>query len=146
MLLESEASLSFDDGSIPLHQAIKNGHVEIAALLLDFEANVQTRDMLDRTALFETLGKPDTRGATFLLRTGIDISCRESMGNTVLHEAARRGIVELALRLIDRGVGVTIPNKKGLTPLHPAAQHGQLEVAALLFQKRATVDACDDTR
>ena len=149
LLLKKGARVSYHDGlpsdSIPLHQAIRNGHVEIAALLLDFGANIQTRDRLDRTALFETLGTPDIRGAALLLKNGIDISCRDSTGNTVLHEAARRGSVEHALRFVDRGVDVTIPNKEGLTPLHLAARHGHSEVAALLLQKGATVGARDDT-
>ena len=131
--------------SIPLHQAIKSGHVETAALLLDLGANIQTCDRLNRTALFETLGTSDTRGAALLLKNGIDISCPDSMGNTVLHEAARRGSVEHAVRFVDRGVDVTIPNKEGLTPLHLAARHGHLELADLLLQKGATVDARDST-
>ena len=147
LLLRKEVSVSYDDGlpsdSIPLHQAIRNGHVEIAALLLDFGANVQTRDMLGRTALFEALSAPDIRGAVLLLMNGIDISCCDSMGNTILHEAARKRSVELASRFVDRGVGVTIPNEEGLTPIHLAAQYGHLEVAALFLQKGASVDARD---
>ena len=147
LLLENEASVSYNDGlpsaSIPLHQAVRNGHVGIAALLLDFGASIQTRDQLNRTALFETLSTPDIRGAALLLKNGIDISCCDSWGNTVLHEAARRGSVEHALRFIDRGFDVTIPNREGLTPSHLAARHGHLEVAALLLRKGATVDARD---
>lgn len=137
---------SVDGGSsdsIPLHQAIKSGHVETAALLLDLGANIQTCDRLNRTALFETLGTSDLRGAALLLKNGIDISCRDSMGNTVLHEAARRGSVEHAVRFFDRGLDVTIPNNEGLTPLHLAAGHGHLEIAALLLQKGAVVDDGD---
>ena len=146
LLLKKGASVDgWPNDSIPLHQAIKNGHVEIAALLLDFGANIQARDRLNRTALFETLGTPDTRGAALLLKNGIDISCRDSTGNTVLHEAARRGKVELASRFVGRGVEVNFPNHEGLTPLHLAAQYGHLEVAALLLHKGATVNACDPT-
>ena len=148
LLLKNGASVSYHDGlpsdSIPLHQAIKNGHVELAALLLDFGANIQTRDQLNRTALFETLGTPDIRGAALLLKNGIDISCRDSMGNTVLHEAARRGSVEHALRFVDRGVDVTMPNEEGLTPLHLAARHGHLEATDLLLQKGATIKDAND--
>ena len=144
LLLKKGASVDgWPNDSIPLHQAIKNGHVDIAALLLDFGANIQTRDRLNRTALFETLAIPDTRGAALLLKNGIDISCRDSMGNTVLHEAARSGKVELASRFVDRGVEVDFPNKEGLIPLHLAALYGHLEVAALLLQKGATVDNVD---
>ena len=134
LLLKKRASVSYHDGlpsdSIPLHQAIKNSHVEIAALLLDFGANIQTRDRLNRTALFETLGTPDIRGAALLLKNGIDISCRDSTGNTVLHEAARRGSVEHALRFVDRGVDIMLDqgtdlierNNTSKTPLSLAVE------------------------
>ena len=147
LLLDNEASVSYEDGlpsdSLPLHQAIRNGHVEIAALLLDFGANVQARDNLGRTALFETLVATDIRGAALLLRNGIDISCHDHNGDTVLHEAAKRGNLEHASRFVDQGVGIDITNREGLTPLHLAARYGHPEVATLLLQKGASINDRD---
>ena len=55
LLLKSGANPSCRDHSpskhIPLHQAIRHGHVETAALLLDYDANLDIRDELGRTAL-----------------------------------------------------------------------------------------------
>lgn len=147
LLLHSRASPSSLDGwpsnSIPLHQAIRNGNVDTAALLLDFGADIDARDESGRTALFETLNIPDIRGAALLLKDGIDISCCDLKGNNVLHEAARKGAVEHASRFVDRGIDVKTPNKEGLTPLHLASRYGHLEIAMLLLRKDAAVDDCD---
>lgn len=129
--------------SIPLHQAIRNGNVDTAALLLDFGADIDARDESGRTALFETLNIPDIRGAALLLKNGIDISCCDLKGDNVLHEAARKGAVEHASRFVDRGIDVNIPNKEGLTSLHLASRYGHLEIAMLLLRKGAAVDYCD---
>lgn len=147
-LLKKKASASHDDclpsDSIPLHQAIRNSHVEIAALLLTLGANVDARDDLGRTALFETLHTPDLcdlRGATLLLKNGIDISLQDLKGNNVLHEAARRDAVEHALRFVDRRIDVNIPNNDGLTALHLAAGWGHYKIVSLLVEKAADVKA-----
>ena len=147
LLLEASKSLPDLDGSssdsIPLHQAIRNGYVNIAALLPGSRANIQTRDNSGRTALFESLNTSDVRGASLLLRNGIDISCHNSMGNTVLHEAARRGTYGHALLFINQGIEISIANEEGLTPLHLAARHGCYAIANLLVRKGAAVDHCD---
>lgn len=147
LLLHGRASLSSPNGwpsdSIPLHQAIRNGNVDTAALLLDFGADIDTRDESSRTTLFETLNKPDIRGAALLLENGIDMSCCDLKGDNFLHEAARKGAVEHALRFVDRGIDVKLPNKEGLTPLHLASRYGHLEIVMLLLRKGATVDDCD---
>ena len=143
LLLDASDSLpNLNDSpndSIPLHQAIRNGHVNIAALLLDSGASIQTRDNSGRTALFEALSTPDVRGAALLLKNGIDISCHDFMGDTVLHEAARRGTFEHALLFINQGIEIVVANKEGLTPLHLAARHGCYEVANLLIRKGSGV-------
>ena len=146
LLLKKKASTSHDDGlpsdSIPLHQATRNSHVEIVALLLTLGATVDARDDLGRTALFETLHTPDLfdlRGATLLLKNGIDISLQDLKGNNVLHEAARRDAVEHALRFVDRGIDVNIPNNDGLTALHLAAGWGHYRIVSLLLEKGANI-------
>ena len=143
LLLNEKASASHNDSLptdyIPLHQAIRNLHMEIAALLLRLGANIDARDDLGRTALSETLGTPDLRGAALLLKNGTDISLQDFKGNNILHEAARRGAVEHALRFVDRGIDIFIPNKDGLTALHLAAWWGHYEIAHLLVEKSADV-------
>lgn len=146
----STAELSSSD-RIPLHQAIRNNHVDVAALLLSYGADIEARDSLGRTAIFETLDTPDVRGAALLLKNGIDISCLDDMGDNLLHEAARTGAFEHASSFVDRGIAMSIPNKKGLTPLHLAARHGHsagdgsYEIASLLVREGATINHRDCT-
>ena len=147
LLLRNNANPTCEELSpgdhIPLHQAIRNSQVNMAALLIDQNANVQTRDNLGRTALFETLNTPDLKGAVLLITHGINISCPDYLGGTILHEAASRGAVEHTSLFLNRGIQVDLPNKEGLTPLHLAANHGHYEIAYCLLQKGATINSCD---
>ena len=145
LLLEHEASASYRDGlpsgRLPLHQAIRHGNVEIAALLLKSGDSMNTCDDSGRTALFETLNAPDITGAVLLLKKGINISCQDHRGDNVLHEAARRGATEHVSHFVWRVLEMDAPNKDGMTPLHLAAQYGHLDVATLLIEtgtKRAS--------
>ncbi len=140
-LLPSFGRLPSDN--IPLHQAIRHDHVDVAALLLDRGADIDFRDDNGRTALFEALAAFDVRGAALLLKRGTDISCTDSKGDTVLHEAAKRGAVEHASRFVERGITIDIQNHEGLTPLHLAALHRRLEIANLLIRKGAYIDKTD---
>ena len=130
MLLEKGANPSYlgaspDDSSIPLHQAIRHGHFDVAALLLDYGADIEARDERRRTALFETLNTADTRGAALaalLLNFGIDISSRDTMGNGILYVAAEIGAFEHASRFVDRG-----SNRSQTLVLHTAgARHTKI--------------------
>jgi len=74
---------------IPLHHAVRLGQVDIAALLLDYGLNIQTRDALKRTALFETLSTPDLGGANLLLVHEINIFVCNYMGNFVFAPSSK---------------------------------------------------------
>ena len=149
MLLDAGASLSCRENSpshlIPLHQAIKYGHVKTAASLLYFRATVSYRDDLGRTALFEALDVPDDSGASLLLTRGIYMACPDFKGNTVLHEAVRKGAFDFAERVVDRGIPFDDANDEGLTPLHLAARYERTKIARMLLKQDVDVDRPDIT-
>ena len=149
LLLDAGASLSCRESSpshlIPLHQAIRHGHVKAAALLLDYEVTLSFRDNLGRTALFEALDAPDASGGQLLLRHGIYMACPDFKGNTVLHEAVRKGASELADSVVQRGIPVDNANDEGLTPLHLATRYERSRLACILLEKGADVDRPDAT-
>jgi len=128
---------------IPLHHAVRLDQVNIAALLLDYGLNIQTRDALKRTALFETLSTPDLSSVNLLLVHEIDIFVCNYMGNFVLHQAARRCFIKHASLFLDQGIKSNVCNAGGMTPLHLATKCRHYEVANLLARKNAAVDVCD---
>ena len=111
MLLEADASLvgaTDTDGSTPLHCASWKGHTEVAALLLDFGAEVQAKNQ------------------------------NGHWGDTPLHAAAhgnRRAVAEL---LIARGADTQAVNAVGNTPLKETQAHQATAVANLLKKHGAT--------
>lgn len=119
---------------IPLHQAIKHGRADMAKLLLDRGADIQTLDDEERNAIFETLKAPNTDGLSLLLDRGINIDCCDREGNTILHQAAVDGAVEHVRLLIGQDmISKTAFNNEGLTPLHLAARAQQFEIANMLL-------------
>jgi len=109
--------------------------VDIAALLLDYGLNIQTRDALKRTVLFETLSTPDLSGANLLLVHEINIFVCNYMGNFVLHQAARRGFVQHSSLFLDQGIKSYVCIPGGMTPLHLVTKCGHYEVADLLVRE-----------
>jgi len=146
LLLNANESHSCPDHApndfIPLHHAVRLGQVDIAALLLDYGLNIQTRDALKRTVLFETLSTPDLSDVNLLLVHEINIFVCNYMGNFVLHQTARRGFVKHASLFLDQGIKSNVWNAGGMTPLHLATKCGRYEVADLLVRKNAAVDVC----
>ena len=147
LLLDTDACVSCPDLTpsdlIPLHQAIRCSNDNMATILLDYGANIETHDDLGRTALFETLKCHDIDGAVLLLGQGTSISSYDHKGNTVLHEAARRGTVEHASLFIDQGIELDKFNEEGVTPLHLATRHGHYRIVNMLLRKGADVNVLD---
>lgn len=147
LLLDADASLSCPDFSpsdqIPLHQAIRCSNENMVTILLDHGADVETRDELSRTALFETLDCHSLDAAVLLLDQGINLSSCDHKGNTVLHEAIRRSTFEHASLFIGQGIELNIFNEEGLTPLHLAARHNHCRIVNDLIEKGADIDLID---
>ena len=145
ILLREGVSPSYPDGSpavqIPLHQAVRRGNLRIASRLLDFGANLQTRDNHRRTALFEALHGSEPDEAALLLINGINTSATDDTGNTALHKAVEKGLLEHASLLIDKGMKVNACNDEGVTPLHLASEYGHYHIFRLLIYRGADVNA-----
>ena len=145
ILLREGANPSCPNGSpavrIPLHQAMRRGNVRMASRLLDSDANPQTRDSHQRTALFEALHSSNADGAALLLYHGINISATDHFGDTVLHKAVEEGSLEHALLLINQGMEVDARNNEGVTPLHLATKNGHYHLFRLLVRSGADVNA-----
>ena len=125
----------FTSDRIPLHQAIRHGRADMAKLLLDRGADIQTPDDWKRNAIFETLKAPNTDGLSLLYHRGINIKCPDDWGDTVLHQAAENGAIEQARLLLYQGmIEKTTFNKEGLAPLHVAIRARRSEIVDMLLE------------
>eukprot|EP00941_MAST-03F_sp_MAST-3F-sp1_P003419 g3419.t1 len=98
------------DGSTPVHIAIKHGHIEALKLLME-----------------ERVIGADPG----------DLHFRTNAGNTAIHLAAAHGHKDMLVFLLERydekdGASVKVRNKRGNTPLLLAASHNRLDVVEQL--------------
>jgi ankyrin repeat protein len=110
-LLEADRSLvdaRDSDASTPLHCAAWKGHVDVAAVLLEFGADIQARNE------------------------------NGHWGDTPLHAAAHGNQRAVAELLIDRGADIHALNAGGRTPLRETEAHKATAVANLLKKRGAT--------
>lgn len=111
-LLEADATLvgaRDSDGSTPLHCAAWKGHPEVAALLLDFGADIHANNNNDH------------------------------WGDTPLHAAAHGNQRAVAEILIARGADINAVNASGRKPLEETEAHRATAVANLLKKHGATL-------
>ncbi len=126
----------------PLHWATVNGHKEVAELLIAKGADVNAKDAVGNTPLYNTIlfnaiVEVHKEIAELLIQNGADVNAQDKNGNTPLHLAATSGLKEVAELLIANGADVNAKKKFGRTPLHDAATKG---IAELLIAKGADVD------
>ncbi|KAK2122386.1 ankyrin repeat-containing domain protein [Fusarium oxysporum II5] len=124
----------------PVSWACEEGHLAIAAFLLDQGAQVGVDDF----ARFVGNGNIENSHleiAKMLLEKGADAGAASKDGRTPLHEASKNGHFEIAKMLLEKGEDAGTANKYGWTPLHEASKNGHLEIAKMLLEKGADAGA-----
>ena len=105
--------------------------LEIVQLLLDAEANVNTRDKNGATPLYRAVLWGDTKILNLLLTYGADINTKDLEGDTPLHVAAIHGASETKW-LLEHGADVNAKNNAGNTALSLAQRYNHAETINLL--------------
>ena len=131
----------FDRKETPLHVALRQGHVEVARVLLEHGADTEARDDDDRTPLLWASQFRHVELAQVLLEHGADTEARDKDNYSPLERATQNGHVELAQVLLEHGADVNAQNMERYTPLHSASAIGQPAVALVLLRHGADVKA-----
>jgi len=92
--------------STPLHCAAQNGHLSVAALLLDHGADLDAQDDGEFTPLLCAINCRRHAMAEFFIERGADVSAKDHRGEGTLHWGLRRGDLDL-LRLLLRSGATT---------------------------------------
>ena len=126
----------------PINIAAEYGHVEVARVLLDAGAKVDTQ------VGFPTLMRATLRGhlemARFLIASGADVNTPSPDGKTALMIASVRGHAEIARILIDARADVNAADVEGETALKHAACNNRSEVVKVLIDARADLGMDED--
>ena len=149
-------SATDNSGWTALHFAARNGHLDVAKLLLANKADVNAKAGIGMTPLevslaFSDSARPGARTADtnheaiaeLLLAHGAEVPSRSNVGLTALHYAASAGFTNVIKELLDRHANVNVRDNSGRTPLDLAAQHGRLDVVELLVAGGAKMSAED---
>jgi ankyrin repeat protein len=122
------------NGWTPLHTAAMAGQTNVAAFLLDNQADVNARDKINDTPLH--------LAAVMSQRT---IARRTTQAGTSSppHVGSRPGQTEMVKLLLDHKAEVDAKTQTGQTPLHSAAKNGHKDVVELLLANQADVNTKD---
>ncbi len=120
----------------PLMMAAYDGYTEIAKLLIEKGADVNTKggvDM-DMTALTYAASQDRAEMVKVLLDKGASVNVKTKYGWTPLFFAASRGKADIAKLLIDKGADVNVTLPTGETALSEAEKAGNSDIIKLLRQ------------
>ena len=137
-------SQSFDDASTPLHLTSRQGHVDVARMLVERGADASVQDEDGRTPLHHASSRGHVDVARMLVERGADVSVQDEDGRTPLHHASSEGHVDVARMLVERGADVSVQAEDGWTPLHQASSEGHVDVARMLMERGADASVQDE--
>lgn len=125
------------DGCSPLFRAVKSGHLKVAEILLANDADLESKNDQEHTALHVACIEDRRWMIRPLLNAGADVEARDCWGNTPLSLAAAATTAYALQLLIDSGADIEARNGSGRTPLLQAINKNRFECAKLLIMKGA---------
>src|SRR5579863_5079436 len=115
---------------IPLHFGASNAFVDATRVIIQQDADVNSRDNNGRTILHHAINKcqlvddKEFNNMKFLLDHGSDVEAQDNERMTPLNLAANKGQVTVVQLLLDHGASIHARNKESWTPLHHASCSG----------------------
>jgi len=132
-----------------LHIAAKSGYAEAVKLLLDNNANIDSRDLLGGTPLHRAVQNGHVDVVKILIENGADIEARYAVkygvGTTPLHFAidAESNRIEVMSLLLNAGASVNVVDSFGSPLLYSAIHVGHLDAVELLIKHGADINFRD---
>ena len=133
-LLERGADIDQKDENLQcaLYRAAWCGHIQIAQLLLQYQAQVNaTNGPYSNSALMAACGIGHITIARLLLEYGANVNMQQSKGWSALLLSGYFGHTEIAQLLLDHGANVDMQFHDGASALIISSQNGHTETAKL---------------
>jgi ankyrin repeat protein len=135
-----------EDGRTPLHWAAMKGFIQIARLLLEYGAELESQANDESTPLLDAVACGKVEMVQFLLEKGADIWITDECDLNVLHWAISEGNLITAILLLNRQLALANKAKfNGFAPAHMlAGQANSVELAQMLLSFSTNLDKADD--
>ena len=128
----------------PLHFAAADGEPSAIRVLLDFGADVNARNELQRTPLHWAARQGNAVAIETLATAGAALNATDAWGQTPLHDAVDRGNSATVNALVEAGVSANVTDRNGFTPLHIALANDVSDQEVItLIEAGANVDSRD---
>lgn len=122
-------------GRTPLHWACATGKVPLAKRLLAKKANVEAKEIREKTCLHLAASHDREDMVELLLNNNANVNSISDGGWTPLHNACEKGRESIVRILLAAGADINAKLLNGMTPLHLAAQEHINVVKCLLERK-----------
>ncbi|XP_076767294.1 uncharacterized protein LOC143434009 [Arvicanthis niloticus] len=119
-----------------LHYACAHGHPVVAALLIEWNCDIDLRDSDNCTALIKASQYGHERCVLTLLNHGADPNAKDNHGNTALHYAVWNNKTSMANILLEHHADICIRNEDNFTPYSLARLRNNESLAKFLVDKR----------
>ncbi|KAG7462920.1 hypothetical protein MATL_G00189840 [Megalops atlanticus] len=125
----------------PVHLAAREGHEEVASVLLEHGASLSATTKKGFSPLHVAAKYGKIEVANLLLQKSAAPDAAGKSGLTPLHVAAHYDNQKVALLLLDQGASPHAAAKNGYTPLHIAAKKNQMDIGTTLLEYGADTNA-----
>jgi ankyrin repeat protein len=140
----ADPEISNDYGRTPLlYNVREGGNVEMAKLLLDLGANVNTRDRYDDTPLTLAAWRGFGTLTDLLMDRGAAVEVEGRKGDMLLIHAIERGMERLYREIVAKGKSITVDATNYGSPLHRAAEGGAQFIVQDLISRGAEIGFAD---
>ncbi|KAI4113321.1 MAG: hypothetical protein LQ338_008196, partial [Usnochroma carphineum] len=119
------------------------GSMGIIDMLLDYGADINSKDQSDQTALHLASSKSELACIKLLLARGADTEAQDKCGRTSLFHAAEWGHEDCLFTFLCNGANVNAQDDFGTTALLMASKNGRLVALKLLLAHGANTEARD---
>lgn len=133
-----------EQGSLPLHLAALNGHLEAVEFLIASGADVRAGDGDNSSALNCAASRGHLEVVKFLVANGAVVEESDNNGATPFLASCWSGNLDIAKFLLDNGASINVRSSSGNTPLLASAWSGNKVFVEFLLDRGVDVNEKTD--
>ncbi|UOG61856.1 ankyrin repeat domain-containing protein [Leptospira noguchii] len=129
-------------GNSPIHIAVKEERIDIVDLLLEYGADINSKNQEGYSPLYKIPWKRKEGFSLLQLlqQKGADLKCLTNSGISLLHYAALQDNVPILEYLFQNGLELDLQSGHGDTPLHWTVHYHCIESARYLLNQGAKIN------